>query len=480
LHIALDLPTQKVYKIEYLSFIRKTSSSIQNNVSVVTGGGADAGSSYGITSETENDFWGDLESGLSQILNVQAAYNTLRSQKTPKLNVSSKEAPVETLDENGNPVVEDKDQPTLTVDSLPVEDVVQDAAADPNAAAAGGAAGGAQAVNFSINKQAGLVTIFANSRQHALAQQYLDMVKKAVSSQVLIEAKVLEVNLSDQFSTGINWQSLSSAVGWDVTFSGAQGLARPAIPDSFGGFSLGYVRNTGENAETSLVEALSRFGTVKALASPRLTVLNNQAASLVVAKNQVFFNVDVEVQPATQPGGTSLTTVSSEIQSVPVGVLINVFPSIDVARDEVTMSVRPTITKIDDFVVDPGSAYAAALAGQQNPNLNTSDLVSQVPVTNVQEIDSIVQMKSGQAVLMGGLIQDNAESTTNGGPVLSELPGVGALFRNQVDSVSKTELVIMLKATIISSGGETIHDTDKEFYKAFAQDRRPFNLDGNK
>jgi general secretion pathway protein D len=324
------------------------------------------------------------------------------------------------------------------------------------------------------------VTIFANSRQHALAQQYLDMVKKAVSSQVLIEAKVLEVNLSDQFSTGINWQSLSSAVGWDVTFSGAQGLARPAIPDSFGGFSLGYVRNTGENAETSLVEALSRFGTVKALASPRLTVLNNQAASLVVAKNQVFFNVDVEVQPATQPGGTSLTTVSSEIQSVPVGVLINVFPSIDVARDEVTMSVRPTITKIDDFVVDPGSAYAAALAGQQNPNLNTSDLVSQVPVTNVQEIDSIVQMKSGQAVLMGGLIQDNAESTTNGGPVLSELPGVGALFRNQVDSVSKTELVIMLKATIISSGGETIHDTDKEFYKAFAQDRRPFNLDGNK
>src|SRR5690606_32378134 len=98
------------------------------------------------------------------------------------------------------------------------------------------------------------------------------------------------------------------------------------------------------------------------------------------------------------------------------------------------------------------------------------------PVVNVQEMDSVVRMDSGQAILMGGLMQDRTQSTQNGVPVLSEVPVFGGLFRNQVESVSKTELIVFLRATIVDGAGATIHNTDRDRYKVFSGDRRPLKL----
>jgi type II secretory pathway component GspD/PulD (secretin) len=83
-------------------------------------------------------------------------------------------------------------------------------------------------------------------------------------------------------------------------------------------------------------------------------------------------------------------------------------------------------------------------------------------------------MNNGQAIVLGGLIQDRASATQTGVPVLGEVPLVGALFRNPVDQIRKTELVVLLKSTIIE--GNNIHDTDKDLYRGFSQDRRPFQL----
>jgi general secretion pathway protein D len=131
------------------------------------------------------------------------------------------------------------------------------------------------------------------------------------------------------------------------------------------------------------------------------------------------------------------------------------------------MAVRPTITRITGFVNDPGVAFVA----QQN---NVTGITSRVPVVNVQEMDSILKMNSGQTMVMGGLMQDRTTSSQQGTPVLSEIPLFGAVFRNQGDKIAKTELVVMLKATIVD--GSTLSDVDKDLYRRFSDDRRAERL----
>ena len=144
---------------------------------------------------------------------------------------------------------------------------------------------------------------------------------------------------------------------------------------------------------------------------------------------------------------------------------MNVLPTINLDNNSITMQVRPTITRITDFIPDPG----VALAG-------VTGVVSNVPQINVQEIDSVLRMNSGEVAVLGGLLEDRNDSSQEAIPVLGELPVFGSLFRTQGDSVSKTELVIFIKSTILESGKDSVHQTDKDLYKSFARDRRPFKM----
>ena len=126
------------------------------------------------------------------------------------------------------------------------------------------------------------------------------------------------------------------------------------------------------------------------------------------------------------------------------------------------MAVRPTITKIVDFIQDPAVSIQAP------------GVASLVPVLNVQEMDSVVRLGSGEAIVMGGLMQDDIDSQQQGVPVLSEIPIMGSLFRNHVDGINKTELIVFLRATIVQD--TNIHQTDRELYKMFSSDRRPLDL----
>ena len=202
-----------------------------------------------------------------------------------------------------------------------------------------------------------------------------------------------------------------------------------------------------------------RQGTVTALSSPRLTVMNNQSAVMNVAVNRVYFTIDTDT---SQSDTAVVTTFNTEPNYVPEGVLINVQPSIDRGTDTVSMAIRPTITRrVGDGVNDPNPALL---------------LPSTVPEIGVQEFESVVRLHSGQTVVLGGLMQDQVSSGQNGVPVLSEVPLLGGLFRDHTDTIAKTELVVFLKATILKNGDTGIHDTDKDLYRTFSSDRRPFQL----
>jgi len=478
LRVELDTPYTKTYKIDYLALVRSSSSNISNSLSVVSGEEAEAGSSFSIASEAEADFWGELETNLEQILTSNAGLGYLRTQNDPTISVAeaNPQAPVVAVDgidevelEGEGPVPtpgQDQAQPpvvqapntVLQVQTLPQETETGSGTENPNEVSFTPA--------FSINRQAGLISVYANKRIHEQVNEYLTEVRRNATAQVLIEAKVLEVNLTDEFSAGINWNLLNSFFDSDLSigFAGGTTAGLGLTPTATNALTLTY---SGDNI-TSIVDAIARFGTVHALASPRLTVLNNQPAVLNVAQNIVYFTLDIERTDGTDDNPPT-TTIDSEVNSVPEGVLINVIPSVNPDTQTITLQIRPTVTRVVDRAFDPATSVTLADSG-----LPTT-LDEGIPELNVQEIDSILNMKSGQIAILGGLLQDRSDNTSESVPVLGEVPIVGNLFKARTSAISKTELVIFIKATIIDAPG-SIHNTDKELYRTFAQDRRPLRF----
>ena len=468
LRVELDTAYNKVYKIDYLSYIRSSSSGIRNDIAVVSGDGADSGSNFEANAQSEINFWGELETNLEQIIRGTQT-GALKTSRDPRISAVEQNPNVQAVapDADGNVTVAPP-QANLQVDSLPAdEDLNAQAGVEDNGQG-----------TFTLNKQAGLINVFATEKAHKEVSAYLQLLKKAVTSQVLIEAKVLEVALNDEFVTGIDWSLLdlfSSEVTLD--FLTAQ-TARPVtgiVPSLAGAVSgstvasnTSFVAGYEGNDVQALVQAVSGFGTVKALASPRMTVLNNQSAVLNVATNRVFFELDIDV---TTEDGTTNTDIDSEIRNVPEGVLVNVQPSINLEDRTVSLALRPTITQVVDEIDDPAVLFVTASAVPP-----ITGVTSRIPELNVQEIDSVIKVRSGQPVVMGGLLQDRIVSNESGVPILGEAPVLGALFKDHDDLIQKTELVIFLEATILDSPSDSIHNTDKDLYRQFSSDRRPLRF----
>ena len=457
LRVEIDKPYIKNYKLDYLSFIRSNDGNVSTAVSVVSGEGAETGSSYTASSQSTSDFWGELELNLEQILNGVST-GGLKTKRDPKISVAEQNPNVEAVapQQDGSGVTVAPPEVVLNVESLPVddEDIGSSDDLDGNGTA------------YSLNKQAGVISILGSERAHKNVESYLKDIRRSITSQVLVEAKIFEVSLKDEFKTGIEWQTLTQNGSGIVRFLNATTPTIGSILPPNGNvattnnFGIGYV---GSDVG-AFIDAISGFGTVRALASPRLTVMNNQSAVLNVATNRVFFEIDLNRETDDDTGDVTLE-IDSDIKSVPEGVLINVQPSINLEDRTISMFVRPTVTNIVGTISDPSVAFIGA-----------GLVLSEIPEVNVQEIDTVVKVNSGQPIVMGGLLQDRVVDTQESVPVIGEVPVFGNLFRKKDDLIEKTELVIFLKATIINSGDDTIHNTDRDLYRAFSGDRRPFEL----
>ena len=460
LRVQLDRPYHETYQLDYVNLVRSLDSNISLDVSVASGGEASAGSGAAISSTNETDFWAELTSNIEQILTSSDNFVTMSTATDPQIEPTPGAAQGQQYDNNGNPIAGGQAgnvaPPVLNVQfpSAPAEPPL------PNAPA-----------TFSINRQSGDLSVYATHRQHEELADYLARVKRSVTSQVLIEAKILEVSLTDEYAAGIDWSEVSKGIldPLDITFA-RQTLSPSVVTGN--GFT-GTIDPRGELSV--IVDAISRFGTVRALSSPRLTVLNHQPAVLNVIQNRVFFEFDVEIERAEEVGDDDTIEVDTEIRSVPEGVVIAVLPAINPETGEITLALRPTVSAVTDTVEDPTPRLTALVSGLPAASLDALDgLTNLILQLSVQEIDSIVQMDSGEVLVMGGLMRDNNSIEQEGVPILADMPYVGNLFRNTVDRVSKTELVIFLRATLIP--GSNVHPKDRELYQKFGRDRRPMDF----
>src|SRR5262249_965154 len=140
-------------------------------------------------------------------------------------------------------------------------------------------------------------------------------------------------------------------------------------------------------------------------------------------------------------------TVNSEIKTVPIGIILTLQPSINLDSDEVTLNVRPTLSRVVEFVPDPAVAFLASQAA------STSGISNQVPVVEGRELDSILKLKSGQVMVIGGLMEDKNINTDSGLPGVSRVPFLGNFFKGVDKQNNLRELVIFIRATIVDSTG---------------------------
>lgn len=476
LRMELDEPYTRNYRVDVLNLKRAVTSNISASTDVFAavgdGASGDNGSRAEISNEVENDFWEEVQEGISAILNeasppprmATAAGATAlpggagtpeaaTANTGPGATPASGQAPAEAQGQ----AAQAQAQAVANQTNAAVEQAT--AAPAPSPATSSDASGSGDGNNqyFTLNRQAGIIAVYGTQRSQRKVSDYLDALQEAIRGQVLIEAKVIEVGLEDQFRAGIDWSNVGID---DVSFN--TNLA----PSDIIAPTLELTKVPGTLDFGATLNLLNEFGTTRTLSSPRLTVTNNETAMLKVAENQVYFTIEVETD--TDDNGTITRTYESELNTVPIGFLMTVQPSINHEYNRVSLNLRPTISRIVGEVEDPAVAL-------QREALNAENVSSTVPIVEVREMDSVVTMESGSILVMGGLMQERSANNDSKVPVAGDIPLVGNAFRARNDETQVVELVILIKATIVRDR-ESIHPEDIRLYNKFAPDPRPFGF----
>lgn len=396
LHIRADKPYLHLYSVNYLNMSRLSKGSVEVSTEIsstgTTEGGAGNNSSSEVNNVSDNEFWKTLIINFGGIINEEVKG-----------------------DEAGN------------------------------------------SRNIMVNRETGVVGVRATFRQHRQVQAFLDRVIGGAQRQVMIEATIAEVTLSDRYQAGIDWSMVKMDGLGNITDQVSQNLLGGNLGSTpFFQITGTNTTSSGENLSATL-KALETFGDVKVLSSPKVMALNNQTAMLKVVDNAVYFSIEVtpEIINAATGVVTSPATISTDINTVPIGFVMSVLPFID-SNDVVTLNIRPTISRIVDTVNDP------------NPELAKEGVVSSIPVIQVREIESVLKVNNGDTAVIGGLMQDQINKRTTGVPILSSIPFLGSLFSYRDDEYVKSELVIFIRPVVVHEA--SLNGDLKEYRKYLMDD----------
>ena len=302
-----------------------------------------------------------------------------------------------------------------------------------------------------VNRQSGVIIVRAMPSELRDVSDYMERTAASVSRQVILEAKIVEVELSDAYQAGINWTAVLKDGG--KTYTIGQGAppggfdVNPLTPLGTpvnvtpGNPITGIVRGALGGALTfaadfadfnTFIELLGSQGRTRVLSSPRVSTLHNQKA-IIKAGSDEFFVTKVTSNTVV---GTS-TSTSRDVELTPFfsGVALDVTPQIS-SDGNVLLHVHPTVSDVTD----------------QTKTLKVADSTDSLPLafSQIRESDSIVKARSGQVIVIGGLMRETRKNQEYKTPVLGDLPGVGRLFRSERKQASTVELVILLRPLIVS------------------------------
>lgn len=281
--------------------------------------------------------------------------------------------------------------------------------------------------SVSVSPQAGLITVRAYPDELREVQQFLGIADERLKRQVILEAKILEVTLNNTHEQGISWSNLSGSLGGALV-----SLDRlPSLNDRSGQTNI----TIKDGDFQGVLRFLQTQGSLNVLSSPRVTAVNNQKAVIKVGGDQ-YFVTDIEGGEVSSDGGTAAPDI--ELTPFFSGISLDVMPQID-DQGGVMLHVHPTVVDVstDDRAIDLGEA------------LGTYDLP--LAKSTIRESDSVIYARSGEVVVIGGLMKSVDVEQVNKVPLLGDIPVLGKAFQNRHTLKQKTELVILLKPTLVGA-----------------------------
>ena len=306
-----------------------------------------------------------------------------------------------------------------------------------------------------VDRHSGLVIVRAMPGELRDVGAYLDNAQDNLQRQVILEAKIIEVDLNDSFQSGVDWALISDSRDLAVGNSGVvRGVGRVLADEAgsplldaagdavissgldFGNVPYANLFAVGSSSSTfaSLITLLSAQGNVHVLSSPRVSTVNNQKAVIKVGSDE-FFVTEVSADSTSTASGT---TTTPELTLTPFfsGIALDVTPQIS-ESGEVILHIHPSISEVDDQV-------KVITLGGENFELPLA-------LSTVRESDSIVKAQNGQVIVIGGLMKNITSDELGAVPGAADVPFLGEAFKQKRKLNRRSELVILLRPIVVDS-----------------------------
>ena len=447
-----DLPYAKSYDIDFLDVVRSASSSITLNTSGLSSSSNSIGNGISTISTKSNDtFWDDIVKDIEQIIETTENTNNIYTKTAEKIQKAAQEEREERKiqEDINNGIYNKLSSNNKSQNKNDTQKQDEKKITSKN--------------RIRTNKRAGLIIVTASRKSHDAIEKYLVKVKRKIKSQVLIEYRIFEISLNREYATGIDWNKVrlgQIATGMATIASG--------IENEYGNiFTL-----TFNKSIDAVAKAFEKFGSIRTLANPRITASNNQPAFMTLSKNYVYFKTKSTYTPAAFNGEGIVITpayrnIESEAKTMPIGIIMYVLPSIN-EKNEIMLSIKPTISKLDSTVQDPAVTILLDESDKDKSKMATN---SSIPVANVQEFDTILKLSNGQSAVIGGFTERNSKTTSTGIPYLKNIPIFGFLFKKKEEITEMKEMVMIIRVTIVENG-KRVDQYDKRIYDTFSDDPR--------
>jgi len=275
---------------------------------------------------------------------------------------------------------------------------------------------------YTINRLSGVISVTDHHSSVVNVAKYLDWIDASIHRQVVVTAQIIEISKSNTDKFAIDWSrvtrklNVASAVASITPFGIISGTTTPSLTATY---------ENNNKTFKSIIEALKEQGDLKVISNPEVRTINNQPAIIKVGTDRTFFRVESVTNTTS---GLASTTSNDIPLNITVGLLMSITPQIS-ANGQVTLDISPVVT---------------SLTGTE-----TSTSGSVAPVLDIKQVSSVVSVKSGQPVVIGGLIQHNTSLNKRKVPMIGDIPILGSLFRGQQDTHRSSELVIFITPYVI-------------------------------
>ncbi|MCP5523371.1 MAG: secretin N-terminal domain-containing protein [Verrucomicrobiales bacterium] len=283
---------------------------------------------------------------------------------------------------------------------------------------------------MAVNMTAGMIQITDRPSALRRVARYLSDMEAGVERQVDLEVKLYDVMLDDEFQLGIDWEMAAQAGSAALLPGGSTIVNAPigGLTPSASTLNLSGTWTFQDGQVSAVLQAMQQQGEVKVISKPRIRTMNNQTALIKVGTETPFFSQSSTIVPGVNSSGSTVLQ-DDEVTTITVGTILSITPQI--AEDEwITLDISPVLTSLVAVELSPTETTTA-------------------PVLDIKQASTIVRVRNGSTIVMGGLIQDSKSRTVRKIPIAGDIPLLGKLFQGRYEASRKKELVIFVTPRIV-------------------------------